>query len=276
MSELCRALDHALHAINWQSHGYFITFYEGFTFNHVKKDGTVVFKNEEGCFAVDDDLKPVGEPILDCRQVVRMTLHNAQLFALSSSLVHKNIPLLISDPEDLWMIPLLCGFNRRYICDGINPALLKPLVQAGHVLNFFLVTYKLHTHLFCFKQFTMEQQELVMFLYYDFGCNEEDRMYINTMECTNDDLWIFFKGIHFHDIFDEFCSFYRKSLTDIIAYYRSKQGQRLAYAAFFHNLDTTGVPASNFRRMVGHGAGRFQIRKRVCFFLYFPQSGSFV
>ena len=251
----------SLHAIDWQRSGYFFTFQQVLS---TDPDGTLILNTDTGTFRVDHQMQPAERISYQCNRLIRMGYHNAQLLAV---LLQSRTPVVLTDPADLWMVPLIVGFGRDYMLSGFTCDLV-PFIKAGEILRCFFVPLERDV-LADFQTFTMEQQELVYFLYYNYGFIHGARVH---MERPSEDLWAYFKGMLFDHIFEAFNWDYARLLRAVVEHYRRKGGQRLAYAAFFHGLDRAGVPASEFRRCIGHGSGRFPIRKRVCAFLFTPLS----
>ena len=250
----------SLRALDWQSHGYFYTFMEG----NKCPCGTIVLNNEYGMFLVDQELRPVLRK--DCTQVLRMDKPNAQLMVYY---MHKELrtSLVITREDELWMIPIVMAFGSRYILEGsLNGLDIRPFVQAGQIFTFFFHSLYQYHSVTMFKRLTMAQQEMILFLYFnrgrEFNSDPEDRY-----RC-DPEMWEYFRGIEFVHIFEAFNDYYYVNLKSVINYYRSKDGHRKAYAAFFHNKLQDEVPQSPFRRLIGHGATRYPIYKRVCYFLY--------
>jgi hypothetical protein len=275
MTPLWHTVERSLNALDWHRHGLFCSFLQGFYHNTLLPAGTLVLNNERGSFLVDDDLLPVDR--VYCNRLVRMDLSNAQKFALHlrSQHVHTNaqkdviIRMVITDYADLWMIPLLVAFRQKYILYQLK-ADVTVLVQAGEVLTLFFTSEE-KENLSTFKRMTMAQQELVVYLY----CIPYFETDLSELERSNETLKEFFDGAHYTHIFEGINEFYYGYLRESIKYYRTKKGQRQAYAAFFHGKDKELVPSAAIRKVV-HGAGRYQVRRRLCAFLYKPAPNKYL
>ena len=262
---LWEVVQESLRALDWQSHGYFYTFMEGNKAWGECPNGTLVMCNEYGTFLADEAFRPILRK--ECNRVLRMDKPNAQLLA---HYMQKELrtSLVITQEDELWMIPIVMGFGLRYF---LHPSLYgvvdtTAFVQGGEVFRFFFISLYQYQSVAVFKRLTMAQQQMILFLYFnrgrEFNSDPEDRY-----RC-DPEMWEYFRGIEFVHIFEAFNDYYYVNLKSVINYYRSKDGHRKAYAAFFHNKLKDEVPQSPFRKMIGHGATRYPIYKRVCYFLY--------
>jgi hypothetical protein len=254
MSPLWEAVSRCLNALDWHRHGYFFSFLEP----QRAANGTVILNNENGMFAVDDNMRPVKT--MHCRRVLRMDQPGTQMLThwLSSNFT---TPLVITSSDELWLIPFVVGFGRKFVLNGIHED-VTVLIKAGQVLSYFFEPSNRESSSPDCNKLTMAQQELLLFLHYDYGTNE------NGHGLFNEELRDYFDGRRFTHIFEGIKDRYNDQMLAPVDYCRQKAGRQKAYAAFFHNLDKSGVPSSEFRKVIAHGASRYPIYRRICMFLY--------